>query len=310
MDDDFDALKREATAWIVRLTSGSATSDEADAMIRWRSLSADHERAFVEAAQLWKNLGPAVQRKQAPGSFIPTRRTFLAAGSLAACAAGVGFGLSEIGVLPPPDALLADYATAIGEQKTVRLPDGSVVTLDGGTSLALNYSDEMRHATLSAGAAFIEVMPTDLRPFSISAGVGRSVTANASFSVNHAAVGVSVECLKGQVHVECGNTTDLVAGETVSYSEAGIDRKVAMDVETAAAWRRGLLIFKDRPLADVVADLNRHRRGKVIIARRDLNSQHVSGVFHLERPEEILTQLEATLQVQPISLIGGVVLLR
>lgn len=310
LDDNFEALKREATAWIVRITSGTATAEDAEALLLWRSRSAAHEQAFQQSARLWKNLGPALGQSQKASAAAVTRRSFLAAGSLAAGAAGGGIVLSELGFLPPVDAMLADYATGIGEQRTVELPDGSTTTLDGGTTLSLDYSASARRLVLTSGAAVFDVLPDAARPFVVTAANGNTTAIGTSFSVKHGEDDVSVECLQGHINVQCLANSDLIGGEGISYSQTGLGEKVATDAETAAAWRRGLLIFKDRSLADVVSDLNRHRRGKVMIASSNLRLRRMSGVFHLDRPEEILAHLEETLQVRPVSLIGGIVLLR
>lgn len=310
MDDHFEALKREATDWIVRITSGTATADDAEALLRWRARSAAHEHAFQQSAQLWKNLGPALGKGRTSSAATLTRRSFLAAGSLAASAAGGAIVLSELGFLPPVDAMLADYATGIGEQRTVELPDGSMTTLDGGSTLSLDYSASRRHLMLTSGAAVFDVLPDAARPFVVTAANGSTTAIGTSFSVKHGENDVSVECLHGHIVVHCLTNSDLVDGEGINYSPDGLGEKVATDIETAAAWRRGLLIFKDRSLADVVSDINRHRRGKVMIASSSLRSRRMSGVFHLDRPDEILAHLENTLQVRPVSLVGGIVLLR
>ncbi len=310
LDENFEALRREATAWLVRITSGTATTEDAEALLRWRSRSATHEKAFQQSARLWKNLGPALGRRGRSPAAAFTRRSFLAAGSLAAGVGGGGIALSELGFLPPVDAMLTDYATGIGEQRTVELPDGSTMTLDGGTTLSLDFSPSIRHLALTSGAAVFDVVPDAARPFVVTAANGNTTAIGTSFSIKHGEEDVSVECLQGHIAVECLANSQLAGGEGISYSQAGLGEKVATDIETAAAWRRGLLIFKDRPLADVVSDLNRHRRGKVVIASSNLRSRRMSGVFHLNRPDEILAHLEETLQVRPVNLIGGIVLLR
>ena len=226
-----------------------------------------------------------------------------------ASTAVVSLGLSQLGILPTLEAMMSDYATAVGEQKTVQLPDGSTVTLDGGTTLSVDFSEETRQVVLTAGAAVFDIVE-QRRPFVVTAKAGTSTARRATVSVKHGVDDVSVDCLDGTVDVECLGTAALHTGEGIIYSATGLGEKLGSDVETTAAWRNGLLIFRNRPLADVVSDVNRHRRGKVMIARASLKSRRVSGVFHLDRPEEILAHLENTLDVRPISLVGGVVILR
>ena len=197
-----------------------------------------------------------------------------------------------------------------GEQRTVQLPDGSTITLDGGTTLSLDYSPGTRRLWLTSGAAVFDVVRDETRPFVVSAGEGNTTALGTSFSVKHGVDDIAVDCLRGRIKVQCLANAELGDGEAIRYSSSGLGEKTLMDAEEAAAWRQGLLIFRDRPLAEVVADLNRHRKGKVVIAASALRSRRVSGVFHLERPDEVLAQLEDTLQVRPINLAGGIVLLR
>ncbi|MET3794930.1 FecR family protein [Aquamicrobium terrae] len=309
MDGDFDALKREATAWVVRLTSGTATIEDGDALRAWRARSSEHERAFREAARLWNNLGPALGNERRHAVPVVTRRSFLAAGGVAASAAGAAFIMSDLGFLPSVNGLLADYTTAVGEQKSIDLPDGSTAVLDGKSALVMGYTEDARHLSLTAGAAVFEVEGADPRPFVVSAAEGRSILSSGTLSVAHAVKDVSVECIQGTVKVDCLTSITLVKGEGVVYSAAGLGQKGMAEVETAAAWRKGLLVFNDRSLADVVADLNRHRRGKVMLASNTLGSQRISGVFHLDRPQEILAHFENALHIRSVNLVGGIVLL-
>ena len=54
-------LTREAITWLLRLTSGQATIEDADAFKRWHAQSPDHAAAWSEAVRLWRTLGPALR---------------------------------------------------------------------------------------------------------------------------------------------------------------------------------------------------------------------------------------------------------
>jgi ferric-dicitrate binding protein FerR (iron transport regulator) len=54
-------LTREAIAWLLRLTSGQATVEDADAFKRWHGQSPDHAAAWSKAVRLWRALGPALR---------------------------------------------------------------------------------------------------------------------------------------------------------------------------------------------------------------------------------------------------------
>ncbi|WP_454702162.1 FecR family protein [Agrobacterium burrii] len=306
LNEGSDALRRMATSFIVRLRSGAATVEDTEALRHWRSLSADHERAFIEASTLWRDLGPALEAQAQSRVKATSRRSFLVGGSLAAGLAGIAVALPELGYLPSIGAMLANFSTGVGEQQNVSLPDGSTAFLDGGSALSLERGE--RQFDLTAGAAVFTVQQAANIPFVVKAGNGRVQTAGGTFSVTHNASGVTVECLSGPLSVHCLGDAQLLPGEAIVYSDAGLGEKSAIDLETASAWREGMLVFNNRPLEDIVASLNRHRRGRIIITRQSLRSLHVSGVFQLNRPQDIIAHLEETLHLHAVG-AGGILLL-
>lgn len=305
-----DALRRQATAWVVRLRSGEATTDDRDAFLRWRGESDAHEQALREVSGLWNAIG------QAAGAPVParrgavSRRAFLVAGGAAAGATGLAAGLGALGIIPSFEAFTADFATAVGEQRDVSLPDGTVVSLDGASTLSLAYTPGVRRVRLSSGVAVFDIAEGFDTPFEVEADEGTTMALHGSFSVKHGSDEVAVDCLRGEASVRCRGTEHLSPGQGIRYSAAGLGEKRSAEADIVTAWRRGLLVFRDQPLKDVVADLNRHRKGKVILASSTLSDRRVSGVFHLERPQEIVAHLESTLHVAGLSLPGGIVLLR
>jgi ferric-dicitrate binding protein FerR (iron transport regulator) len=63
-----DPLIREALAWVVRLKSGEATLEDAEQLVKWRTQSPAHERAFYDAVRCWKAIGQGLVRE------LPIRR--------------------------------------------------------------------------------------------------------------------------------------------------------------------------------------------------------------------------------------------
>lgn len=300
--DASGALQDEAIAWVVLLTSGEATRDDAARLKAWRARSDAHELAFRRASALWRGMG----RAAAPTRL--SRRLFLA-GAGAGTALAAGWAGMMIGVLPGFDQLLSDHATAVGEQAWIDLPDGTAVELDGASALDARFTPDMRAVTLVAGAATFEIAP-DPRPFRAAIGPGEVTAAKGRFAASVGARQTVIDCIEGSVEVLCGGATTLRAGERARMAGglllAGHE---ALAPDAAAPWRRGLLVFTDQPLADVVADINRHRRGRIVLARPGLGERRVDGVFHLDRPDEIVTNLAAALKLRDTWLPGGVVLL-
>lgn len=305
---DTDNTEREAFAWVTRVTSGDATSDDAEKLAAWRSQSPEHEAAYRQAVTLWKATGPALLASAGNRRSAMSRRRFLGATAAATSAAAGAAAASFLGVLPPLGAFLADYSTARGEQLRVTLDDGSTVELDGGSMLSVDYTARERSLTLGGGAAVFTVARDPQRPFVVSAGNGRTEALGTTFAVGHGDGEVTVDCIAGSIEVACGARAELAAGDTVTYSQAGLGGVTAGATDDMAAWRRGLLVFRDRTLANVVLDINRHRTGRVVIADAELGRRRVSGVFHLDRPDEVIAHLEASLDLRSRSLAGVVLL--
>src|ERR1700759_2639185 len=115
-----EKIEREAQEWRMRLTAGEATTEDADALHRWRSISRAHRRAFAEANLLWDKLHHgALQpslRAAAQRQYRPTRRTIVGGAVAAAGAMAVVAGVRPpLSLWPSLMELGADYRTARGQ---------------------------------------------------------------------------------------------------------------------------------------------------------------------------------------------------
>ncbi len=294
------ALSDAAIEWIVKLKSGRATSEDEAAFLAWRSRSAAHDAAAQEAELLWHGVGVAGDRfrsdarKQARAKL--TRRTVLGGAGLVL----VGAGLNATGVLGPH--LYADFATGIGEQRTIELADGSSVVLNGNTALSADFDTIQRELTLHQGEATFTVKPDPARPFVVGAHGGQIRAVGTVFDVDIRATETAVTVLEGEVNVTSSLPTsasiNAKANQRIRYTPAGTPAPAeAVDAAVETAWRRGKLIFNARPLSDVVAEIQRHRRGTIVLASSRLRSLEVTGVFEINDPESILRTIDETLGV-------------
>jgi transmembrane sensor len=305
--DDQDNLTTQANAWVVRLTSGQATVEDARALREWCERSPKHASAYREAARLWKLAGQLpLRRRQRP--WIKR----IAGGAVAACLTIGVLGSMQIGLLPSGHELLADHHTGLGERRQIQLPDGSRVELDARTRLDVDFSNGQRGILLGDGAAIFHVQHDAKRPFVVSAQGGSVTALGTVFEVRHQRDGIQVTCSEGVVAVRQGDADENLvrAGEQLHYGSSGTTAAAPVDSEHALAWRQGLLVFKNRPLQELVDELNRYRSGRILIADTEKARTPVSGVFHLQRPDEALHHIEKSLQLTAIHLPAGLTVLR
>jgi transmembrane sensor len=325
---DASPLEHEAYEWVVRFISGETGAAELAALQEWAARSPAHAEAFDRASKVWKALDPGRKELLAEsGAIAPfaaatltpiaprpamARRAFLG-GALAASAAGLTFALVRsppLGLWPSWSELAADYRTNTGEQRQFTLSDGVSVEMNTQTSIALRSSGENTdRIELINGEAMIQAR-ANTGPLTVLAADGRIVADIARFNVRCESQSVCVTCLEGNIRVECSaSALTLPAGRQVVYSSRGIGVPVAIDPEVVTAWKDGIIIFDGTPIADVVAEINRYRHGKVILTNAALGRERLNARFHLENIDRVVRQIELVFGVRARSLPGGVVLL-
>lgn len=178
------------------------------------------------------------------------------------------------------------------------LDDGSSVALNTASAIAVDYSRERRRIRLLRGEAVFTVARDAARPFVVAAASGEAVARGTVFAVRKDDEAATVTVLESHVGVSypaAGRTAvELSPGEALDYSRRGLGPVRAVDADAATAWRRGKLIFVDRPLGEVIAELNRYHSGRIQIIDGSISSHPVSGVFDTGNPLQALEVIEQT----------------
>jgi transmembrane sensor len=319
-DEGAAPLKRDARRLITQLVSGEANRADFDAAKRWRRQSPAHEAAFVEATRLWQNLGAAgrdlLAQEGAPTWPSPpvsaSRRTMLVGGgALAAAVAAYVVVNPPLGLWPSFDELRADYRTATGEQRDLTLADNVSVRMNTQTAMAVPPSGTGRdQVTLISGEASFAMLQQSRRPLAVATDAGLTIANRARFDVRNFGGSVCVTCFDGDVRVEQGAQTATVSvNEQIRYDKDGIGQAITINPVEAAAWREGVLIFRDTPLFDVIVELNRYRPGKIVLAKAGLAQKTVNGRFRIDRIDDVIAWLAQVYGATPRLLPGRMTLL-
>lgn len=310
-NDDPSKAREEALAWFVRCHSGDATAADLAAHARWLAASDRNRLEYARLGGVWSDLDRIADPRRSAAhrparSAVTSRRAFLAGGAAALAAASV------VVIANPPDFLAADHATGRGELRKVSLSDGSWVELDAASALAVDFDPEARNVRLLRGRAFFDVATDSNRPFSVRAGGGSVTALGTRFVVHEWAGTVTVAVEESAVSVRAPDRSEVVvdASQTVSYDPQHLGPVQPTDVESELAWRRGKLIFEDRPLAQVLADVGRYRPGMIRVTDRDLLDLRVSGIIDVSNPDGVLDVIRRTLPVRTVELTRYLVLLR
>lgn len=309
----FDARNEVALAWFVRMQSGDATESDRTGHAEWLAASPENRVAYARLGTLWGDLD-RVPDPRLRTAHVPTaasspgmgRRAFLTG---SAATVGLAGYVTLAGL---PDFWTSDYATGTAEQRDVALADGSRMSLDADTAVAVDFTDQQRRVALLRGRAYFNVAKNSLRPFVVDAAKGTTTALGTRFAVHEwdGTVTVAVEESAVSVAAPDGSVATLRVGQNASYGRDGISEIGAVDIVNEMAWRRGKLIFEDRPLRQVIADVNRYRPGTIQITDRRLNNLRVSGIFDVRNPEGVLDAIGAALPVRLTRLTDYIVLVR
>jgi transmembrane sensor len=186
------------------------------------------------------------------------------------------------------------YATAIGEQRSIALSDGSTVELNSRSRIRIRYTEQERTVELLEGQALFIVAPDAARPFTVASDTTRIRAVGTQFDVYKKRTGVIVTVVEGRVAIAGASSsaepkpTLLSAGEQLTVTPDTIRKADKPNIESATAWRQRQLIFKSASLIEVAEEFNRYNERRLSVDDPTLYDFHISGVFSSTDPASLI----------------------
>lgn len=330
MTERDEAIGGQAVQWVVRMGSDQRTRADEEAFRAWLEQDPAHRQAFADCRALWDAFGDLAASDEAHENFKALRaphgahRRFSRRGAIAGglgAAVVAAASVVGIGVLSEEQT----FRTAPGEQKRVRLADGSGVLLNTDTVLRVKFIAAERRLFLDRGQAFFQVAKDQTRPFRVFAGRAEVRALGTAFEVRRIGDSVQVTLEEGKVAIYRSGRVSLqdigappvAAGASESRPSQSMTRPAAVlipgeqavvaraeplavsqvDLRKIQAWRYGRMILDDVALGDAVADLNRYGGEQILLADPKLAAIRVSGVFHTGRPDDFVESVTAAFPV-------------
>lgn len=323
-------LDEQAADWLLRLEFEPSEATER-AFRSWLESSADHMQALLEMTAVDRNLtgldanrtidlerlvadlraegAATVVTLQEPlashaeDSSSPPSATWAARWRVPAIAAAFACVCVVLALLVGPRLGTTSYATTIGEQRSVKLDDGSIVQLNTRSRVEVSYSDHWRDVRLIEGEALFTVEHDPDRPFRVITDITVVRAVGTQFNVYRRSDSTTVAVVEGRVSVsdsESGKAAShgdadpllLSAGELAAVSNSGAVSKQAGDaVARAITWRQRQLSFDHDSLAYVAEQFNRYNKIQIQIADAEVRERQLDGVFDADQPEALLAFL-------------------
>ena len=319
-------LYDQASNWIVKMDRG-LSADEKIALREWLQSDTENHDILMEMTRLWDKMDAMTRLSDLfakPG--VPTEasransqgyRSYLAIAASTVIVAMAGlwtlFGAVDNGNY---------YQTAIGEQSTVMLQDGTQLILNTNTQVSVSYSDQQRLLTLKQGELHVSVAKDKYRPLSVIAG-GQIVQAlGTEFNVE-ITDDQKIELVVTEGKVKIGLVKASVqqgeekaqpkqkslrlpvdapivsAGEEIMLGDPSetITEVSADDIAVKLSWQQGNLIFRGESLEEAVKEINRYTSVEFVFMSEDLKKMRVAGLFKAGDVEGLLATLRENFDI-------------
>jgi len=285
--------RAEAAAWIAKLHGTERTAAVEAGWRQWLGEEPEHAAAWELATDTWSetdNLPSFLPATALSGDRHRAKTGFLRP-VLAISAACVTL-LTVVIFLAHGDSV----TTALGEQRTLILPDGSRVELNTDTSLAVQFDEHARTVVLRTGEAYFNVTHDRRRPFVVLAGPRKVIAVGTSFLVRRdmsAENAVTVTLLEGRVAIAPISAPDVLPSTSipdVTVLSAGKQWRARRNhpaivdsppLDKVTAWMRGQLIFDSTPLREAAREFNRYSDQQIRVTSPDVAAIPIGGVFRI-----------------------------
>jgi transmembrane sensor len=257
-------------------------------------------RSPADAANVSARTMPRVQSQPERGILFRWLRWLLLPSIATVCVmSAVFFGSIQV------DRIFAQrYATAIGEQRAIRLTDGSIVHLNTQSQVRVAYSRDARDVYLRNGQATFRVEHNPSRPFRVHVENNVVEAIGTQFDIRQASTGTEVAVLEGRVRIHGDDAAtasfaipqpvvELSAGDAVTLAALGTpSTRRKIDTDEVRAWQQRRLVFRNTTIADIAAEFNRYNRDPQLhIEGSSLSQRRFSGVFDADDPESLVLYL-------------------
>ena len=340
-------LEATASAWLARRDRG-LTAAEQDGYFEWLRADPRHGAMIAHLEKTWGALDalaewrpthstrpnpdllatPTPFRKSGWARRIKCPLTIrtLAAAAAAVVVAGV-FVFQSVSPESPPSS---GTVRVIPTPERLTLEDGSVVELNHGGKLEIDFSSETRRVRLVRGEAHFTVTKNPARPFIVEANGVAVRAVGTAFNVRHSAAAIEVLVTEGQVQVERSIAvvaasaptplplapTALVAREraivdtTAPTAQLVVATVGPTEIAQALSWQGVRLEFAELPLAEVVTEFNLRNRQQLVVGDATTGRMRVGGSFRADNVDAFVRLLEASFGVSAQRRADGALVLR
>jgi transmembrane sensor len=220
--------------------------------------------------------------------------------------------------------------------RTKRLEDGSLIRMNSGTRIKIDYSKDLRRVELLEGEANFDVTKDKSRPFVVGIDHFEIRAVGTSFNVKRQSSEINVVVTEGRIELTadqvqintCNPKKEDKTRQMIGFLENGENAKIRYEtqgktynyevnqqdeeeINSELQWREALLTFGGPTLKDLAEEFERKTGIRMILRDPYLDNIHiVGGVFSTNNPYLILNILTKTYdvpweQIDPMTIAIG-----
>jgi transmembrane sensor len=324
-----DRISLEASAWIAK-RDGAFSGEDQDEFLEWLAKNPKHREIYNERQALWETMEnledwrPEHSPEPNPDllAWRQDKNKFYRLAIMGAIAAAAICSLLwQINSAEPvSESRVLAFGGADSYENHV-LDDGSIVELNQGAEVSVQYTKKSRVVFLHKGEAHFMVAKDQRRPFLVRAGDAVVQATGTAFNVSLNQVGIEVLVTEGRVMVNAVQSDteevpyldridpavqELTAGQSsvLSSDRAALIEPVSVnspeDIQKRLSWKSEALDFTETPLEAVLEDFNRRNVVKVVIGDPELRDLQITARLKSDNLDGFLALLEVAMGVSPL----------
>lgn len=311
-----EAILHQAREWFILLQDNPSRFN-LDACKAWCDASEIHQQAYLSVQQSWHKSYEAAQSLAHKEEDIlavylkkmdqPVRQSFFQRWRTIG---GLSFACLFILTLTwfyhsnLINTWNADYKTAVGEQKSIQLADGSIIFMDTDTAIKQSYTDKARNITLLQGRASFEVTKSHI-PFIVQVDDGAVRVYGTKFDIEKKNDGGFVALERGSISFTLpGSQHEIMLrpGQQLAFQDNTAYQIDDANIPEITSWQNQRYVFYRTSLNDIIHTLSRYQSGKIIILSPYLSAQLFTGNVALNNIDQAIEALQTQIKFKTFTL--------
>lgn len=325
---DVKRIDREAADWVAKKIGGFSAEDQ-DGFFDWLAADPRHGEWYEKHLKTWKELNMLAQwlpeHSEKPNQDLlkdkaPRFQWYWLGGVAAALI--LGFVVLLLLASPGSSEYTATNLVA-NAYESHKLPDGSVVELNQGAALKVNYTKALRRVELVSSEAHFNVAKDRSRPFIVSVRGIEIRAVGTAFNVRLTDESVQVIVTEGRVKL-ASQKDDLqptAYDEMLQLEELGVGQMTEVpfvrdspvprevlrteikqvslgELNRLLAWKPQMFEFNSTPLSEVIEEFNSRNQTHLVIGDSGLGKLPIVASFRSANVEHFLELLQLSTDLE------------